>query len=149
MADHISTNSLIRRIMKADQLNIYLEQNAQYMKPEDFCACLQRLCKARGDVPERVILRSQIERSYGHQLFNGTRRPSREKVIQLAFGLSLAVEEAQDLLQAAGKGLLNPRVPRDAAIIFCLHQRLSLIDAQDVLSTNGLTPLGDGARDGA
>ena len=143
MPDNISTNSLFRRIMKADRLDVFLEQNAQYLESEDFRAHLERLCSERGEIPERVIMRSQIERSYGHQLFNGTRRPSREKVLQLAFGFGLSVEETQNLLQAAGKGALCPRFRRDAAIIFCLQKRMSLIDTQDVLSANGLAILGD------
>ena len=34
---------------------------------------LARLCAERETARERVIQRAQIERSYGHQLFNGTR----------------------------------------------------------------------------
>ena len=30
-------------------------------------------------VPERVIRAASIDRTYGHQIFNGTRRPSRDK----------------------------------------------------------------------
>ena len=61
-------------------------------------------------LPAQVIERSQIERTYGHQLFNGTRRPSRDKVLQLALGLGLSVDETQRLLRAAGKSPLYPRL---------------------------------------
>ncbi len=146
MADSITTSSLFRRIMRTNHLDNFLERNADNLKDEDFCGHLKRLCKERNMVPEQVILRAQIERSYGHQLFNGTRRPSREKVIMLAFGFGLNVEEAQDLLQVAGKSALNARVRRDVAIIFCLKKGLSVMETQEILDGHGMALLGESKR---
>ena len=146
MADSITTSSLFRRIMRTNHLDNFLERNADNLKEEDFCRHLKRLCKERNMVPEQVILRAQIERSYGHQLFNGTRRPSREKVIMLAFGFGLNVEEAQDLLQVAGKSALNARVRRDVAIIFCLKKGLSVMETQEILDGHGMALLGESKR---
>ena len=98
-------------------------------------------------VPARVIEQSQIERTYGHQLFNGTRRPSRDKVLQLAIGMGLNVEETQKLLRAAGKSPLYPRLRRDAVILFGIRKSFSIIDVQEALAKYRLTTLG-GQRDG-
>ncbi len=146
MADSVTTSSLYRRIMRTNHLDNFLERNKGNLKEEDFCRQLNRLCAERDMVPEQVILRSQIERSYGHQLFNGTRRPSRDKVIQLAFGLGLNVEEAQDLMQAAGKNALNPRSRRDVAIIFCLKKHMSVMETQEILESHGIPLLGAGKK---
>ncbi|MBN1265003.1 MAG: hypothetical protein JXA25_05890 [Anaerolineales bacterium] len=89
-----------------------------------------------------MISRSAIDRTYGHQLFNGRRNPSRDKVIQLAFGLKLDLDETQSLLQAAQKSALYPKVKRDAAIIFCLHHEKDIFETQEVLKVLGLTMLG-------
>ena len=93
-------------------------------------------------LPAQVIERSQIERTYGHQLFNGTRRPSRDKVLQLALGLGLSVDETQRLLRAAGKSQLYPRLKRDAVILYALQKKLPILTVQENLTKYGLTLLG-------
>ena len=138
----VRTDTLMRRIFKADALDELLRQNAPNMQDEPFNACLAALCEQRALVPERVIRRAEIDRSYGHQLFNGTRQPSRDKALQLAFGLGLGVDETQRLLRAAGRSLLYPRLKRDAVLLFALSKQLSVIEVQALLNRCGLTPLG-------
>jgi hypothetical protein len=77
---------------------------------------------------------------------NGTRQPSRDKVLQLAFGLRLTVDEAQRLLRAADKSPLYPRLKRDAVVLFALNKSLSILETQNLLSGEGLTPLGGASK---
>ena len=104
MSEKVSTDSLLKKILRTKNLNTFLQRNEQHLRPEAFPELLRSLCDKRGLVAERVIQRAQIDRTYGHQLFNGTRRPSRDKVLQLAVGMGLSLEETQQLLHAAGKG---------------------------------------------
>ena len=103
---------------------------------------LARLCGEREVARERVIQRAGIERSYGHQLFNGTRRPSRDKVIQLALGLQLNLKETQDLLKVARQGQLVPQVKRDAAILYCIIHNLDISQVQSLLENFNMHTLG-------
>ncbi len=103
---------------------------------------LARLCAERDTTRERVIQRAQIERSYGHQLFNGTRRPSRDKVIQLAIGLGLDVNEIQYLLKVSEHGSLVPQVTRDAAILYCVLHHLTIGEVQSLLEGFHMRQLG-------
>ena len=138
----INTNTLLKRLFKAEDLDSYLESNALCLGTPDFCALLKSHCERKGLLPAHVIERSQIERTYGHQLFNGTRRPSRDKVLQLALGLGLGVNETQQLLRAAGKSPLYPRLKRDAVILYGLGKSQPLLTVQENLSRYGLTELG-------
>ena len=104
---------------------------------------LARLCAERETARERVIQRAQIERSYGHQLFNGTRRPSRDKVIQLAFGFGLDLKQTQELLKIAGQSPLVPQVKRDAAILYCVLHQLPLDEVQKLLENFMMHALGN------
>ena len=104
---------------------------------------LARLCTERETARERVIQRAQIERSYGHQLFNGTRRPSRDKVIQLAFGVGLDLRQTQELLKIAEQSPLVPQVKRDAAILYCVLHQLPLDEAQKLLKNFQMHALGN------
>ena len=51
----------------------------------------------------------------------------------MALGLSL--KETQRLLAVGGCGALYPRVRRDAAVIFALNQKMSLLQAEELLSS--------------
>ena len=90
-----------------------------------------------------MIQQAQIDRTYGYQLFNGTRRPSRDKVLQLALGMGLSLEETQHLLQAAGRSPLYPRLKRDAVLIFCLKNGYDLMETQEMLGKYDITLLGE------
>ena len=143
MPDKISTDSLLRRIYRTKNLNSFLQRNEPHMQAADFCTLLQSFCQQRQMIPERVILLAQIDRNYGHQLFNGTRRPSRDKVLQLAIGMKLSIEETQQLLQAAGRSPLYPRLKRDAALIFCLKNGYDMMETQETLGKYEITLLGE------
>lgn len=142
MAVRVNTNTLMKRLFKAADLDAYLEENESNLHSPDFYTLLKQACEKRDMLPAQVIERSQIERTYGHQLFNGTRRPSRDKVIQLALGLGLSVDETQRLLRAAGKSQLYPRLKRDAVILYALQKKLPILTVQENLTKYGLTLLG-------
>ena len=117
-------------------------KNAEDLHTPVFNEYIKELCYMTKQVPERVIKNASIERTYGHQLFNGTRKPSRDKVIQLAFGFGLDVEGTQHLLRIAQKSPLYPRIKRDAAILYCLNNHIDIAGVQNLLYNLELTLLG-------
>ena len=104
---------------------------------------VQENIKAVGALfPEHLIRRANLEKSFGHQLFSGKRKPSRDTVIQLAFAMRASVAQAQEMLKVARKSVLYPRIKRDTVIIYCLHNRVSLLDTEIILENLGLPILG-------
>ena len=142
MIGRVNTNTLMKRLFKAADLDTYFQKNEYQMEAPDFYTLLKSLCEQREMLPAHVIDKAQIERTYGHQLFNGTRRPSRDKVLQLAIGLGLDVDETQALLRAAGKSLLYPRLKRDAVILYGIQKGLPVLTVQEILTKYELTLLG-------
>ena len=138
----IPTSDFLRRLFKTPDLEEFIYCHLEDMHVPPFHTYISDICITSGQVPEHVIKRAGIERTYGHQLFNGTRKPSRDKVIQLAFGLSLDVDAAQDLLKIARKSLLYPKIKRDAAILYCLGNKKDFYETQSVLESLDLTLLG-------
>lgn len=136
------TSTLLRRLFKAPSLETFAQSNAELLHMPQFHTYISELCVQVSEVPEQIIKRSAIDRTYGHQLFNGTRRPSREKAIQLAFGFELDVEGAQQLLKIAQKSALYPQILRDAAILRCLNDHKDIIETQSVLQAMNMTLLG-------
>jgi len=136
------TSTLLHRIFKAADLESFIEDNADAMQVLPFHTYISKLSQEMNQMPERIIKQASIERTYGHQLFNGTRKPSRDKVIQIAFGFGLDIGGAQQLLRIAQKPPLYPRIKRDAAILYCLYHHKSIIETQNVLNDLQLTMLG-------
>ena len=142
----LSTEELLSLLFKAPSLHMFLDETLSDLSIPAFHDYITALCTKQKEVPEHIIQRSGLEKSFGHQLFNGRRFPSRDSVLQLAFGFSLSVADTQELLRIAGKSPLYPRVKRDAAIIYCLYHGISFVDAQIILCDLDLPALGGGRR---
>ena len=143
MDEHrIDTEKLMQLLMKDRSFQSFMNSNPGEMNRPLFHEYITDLQQKKGESAGRIIRRGQLEKSYGYQLFKGTRNPSRDTCIQLAFGFEMDVEEAQRLLRVADKSTLYPRVLRDAAIIYSLHNGISLTDTDMVLEKLGVSVLG-------
>lgn len=140
----ISTSKFFRLLFKAPNLEQFIKNNAGEMQLPSFSEYITQLCKKQEVVAERIIKRANIERSFGHQIFKGSRNPSRDTVLQLAFGFEADVDTAQELLKHARMSALYPRMKRDAAILYCLHHQFTVMETQQVLHEMGLPLLGNG-----
>ena len=82
-----------------------------------------------------VIARSNIDKNYAYQIFNGTKtNPSRDKIIMLSFGMDLNIQETRSLLKFCHLGDLYARDPRDSIILFCLDKKKNLIETNELLN---------------
>ena len=98
---------------------------------------LNSLLHRHGLTVQDVVIACNLDRSYGYQLFNGTRRPSREFLLRLALLLKLGEDEAQRLLKIAGRQPLYARSRRDAAVLYGLTHDLTEEAVQDLLAELG------------
>ena len=98
---------------------------------------LNSLLHRRGLTVQDVVVACNLDRNYGYQLFNGTRRPSREFLLRLALLLKLGEDEAQRLLKIAGRQPLYARSRRDAAVLYALTHGLTMEETQDLLAELG------------
>ena len=140
--DRISTEELLALLFKEHNLELFFQRNESEYLTESFSEYLNAWCRQHLDVPEQIIRRANLEKSYGHQLFSGKRNPSRDTVLQLAFAMKADLTQAQEMLRIARRSLLYPRIKRDAAIIYCIHNHISLVDTQIILQDLELPLLG-------
>ncbi len=138
----LSTSTLLKRLFKTASIMRFLNHFDREMENVSFDTYITELCIRKNVIPEHVILNGGIERTYGHQLFSGRRKPSRDKVIQLAFGFELTYNETQTLLKAARKSQLYPKIKRDAAVIFALKRKVGIVEFQNMLHDLKLPLLG-------
>ena len=133
-----NTDDLLRQLHDG-ALDEVLQSDVSLPPFPDYIA---QMCLEQGEPREYAIRRAGIERSYGYQLFNGTRKPSRDKAIQLAIGFGLDLKQTQDLLKISRQSPLNPRIKRDAAILYGIMHGLNLDEIQEILESFGMTTLG-------
>jgi transcriptional regulator with XRE-family HTH domain len=135
------TATLRRRLFKAPSVEAFVKENSDLFVSTQLHEYLRELRRASGLSPAEIVKHCNIDRTYLHQLFNGTRKPSRDKLLQLSFGFGLDDEQTQALLKVARMSSLYPRIVRDAAILRCLHDRKRFDETEELLRRMGLTPL--------
>lgn len=84
-----------------------------------------------------VIRESLIQRNYGYQILNGTRKPSRDKVIAICTAIKLDSARTDRALAAAGYGRLYSKSRRDSIIIFALNKQLTVMELNELLCDMG------------
>jgi len=138
----------LKRLFKTINIKNFVKNYKEKTNTVPFHKYITSLCETTETIPAHIIKKSGIERTFGHQLFNGTRKPSRDKVIMLAFGFGLDYKKTQELLKISQKRQLHPKIMRDAVIIYALNNGLPVVDAQITLGELELPLLGKEERYG-
>ena len=99
----------------------------------DFQTWVADVIETRGLRRNEVVHASHLNQTFAYQIIAGTRKATRDKLIQLAFGMGLGVFEACELLERGGANALVPRSRRDVVIAFALDRRLSVLECDDLL----------------
>lgn len=136
-----NTQELFELLEQAAQLEPFLEEYGSSMNAPTFAQYLTDLLKQRELTTTRLSELSLLSRSFTYQLCSGIRVPGRDIVLRLAIVLNLRVEECQQMLRSAQRGVLYPRVRRDAVVIFALSRQLSISDTDEMLRALGEDPL--------
>lgn len=133
-----TTEFLNEKILNSDNIKKFLENHKDKLDHSKFCNALYSIIEEKDLSIAQALKKSIINNSYGYQIFNGRRIPSRDKVIQLIIGLELSLEQGNKLLKLAEKSPLYVRNVRDAIFIYAINKKISLIDLEDLLIQQGL-----------
>lgn len=96
---------------------------------------LSELLESSGVSAPEWMAAADISKSYGYQILRGERLPGRDILLRTSLTLRLTLKETQRLLAVGGCASLYPRVRRDAAVIFALNRRMTLMEAEDLLAS--------------
>ena len=102
----------VERFMEANQAEFDLISMSEY---------LNELLKKYKLEKSDVVKRGGFTGTYLYHIFDGTKKTSRDKLIQLALGFPLTLEETQKLLRLGGYAELYVRDSRDAFLMFGLE----------------------------
>ena len=128
-------------LKNAASFGSFLKQNQENMLEPGLSKYLMALLKQKDLKRAQVVENSGVDKAFVYQIFNGTKRPSRDKLIAITFGMHLNEEETQRVLKLAGHSELYPRVPRDALILFSIQRGKDIWETDEDLDKNGFPTL--------
>lgn len=128
-----STDELLKILKHAKSAEQFIENNFNDINDITFQEYLLKCMETHSMTRSQVIDGANIQKNYGYQIFDGSKRPSRDKVLALCFSMSLSLEESNRLLKLSDHSILYPRILRDSIIIFALEKKINLIQANILL----------------
>lgn len=131
--DTVALQSELRRSENIEQFVAENETEFDIVSVADY---LSGLLKKYNLEKCDVTKRGGFTGNYLYQIFNGKKNPSRDKLIQIALGFPLTLEETQKLLRLGGYAELYVRDSRDAFLMFGLEKRYSLQGLNELLYKN-------------
>lgn len=135
------TDDLLKIINKSRDIDGFLKEHKQEFIKVNTASYLNSILEEKNLAKGEVIKASGLDRVYGYQILNGTRTPSRDKLIQIAFGMKLDYDETQKLLKYNGHAPLYTHNRRDSIIIFAINEKISVIDLNILLDSKREKPL--------
>ena len=136
------TSKIVEELGLCPDFQTFYEENSDYMIRDSLSSLLGRLLAEKGLQKADVIRRSEVSEVYGYQIFSGLRVPERKKLLSLAVGMSLRIDEAQQLLKCAGYPQLYVKIPFDSVVLYGLCKGLSVLEINNLLFQYELGTLG-------
>lgn len=129
------TNELMDALNHSSSIEEYINNEQDYMIDSTISDYLNQLLNEKSLKKSAVIKNSELNEIYGYQIFSGKRIPSRDRLISIAFGMELSLDEAQALLKYAGFAPLYPKQKRDSLLIWGISHQFSIYQINDLLYT--------------
>lgn len=129
----IDTDFMLEKLKQADDITVFMHENAAAFSSLTLKDLINSLIKRHHLKKSRIIADSGINEVYFYEILSGKKKPSRDKLLALAIGMKLHLDECALLLRTGGVNELYPRNRRDAIIIFALSRKLNVYDLNDLL----------------
>ena len=129
------TDELLKELDNTSDINQYLSTNRDELIEQNVAKYLNELLEKKENLTKSKIIKStSLSESYIYDIFRGEKsNPSRNKLLQIAFAMSLDLETTQKLLKIAKVGILYPRIKRDSIIVFALNKNLDFFECENLL----------------
>ena len=136
------TAKIVEELGLCSDFKTFYDENKEYMVDRSLPELLAELVEKKGIRKSYAIKAAEMSEVYGYQIFSGIRHPERNKLLCLAVGMNLTLDETQNLLRCAGYSPLYVKLPFDRGVIYGICKRLSVIKINEILFGNNLETLG-------
>jgi len=136
------TAKIVEELGLCDDFKTFYDENRDYMVTSTLVEMLGSLQQKKGLRKSDIIRRAELSEVYAYQIFSGNRHPERKKLLCMAIGLTLNLEETQNLLKCAGYAPLYVKLPFDSVVMYGICKQMSVIEINEMLFQNDLETLG-------
>ena len=137
-----STTKIVEELRLSRDFNTFYNENKNYMVNSSLSEMLEKLLNEKGLKKSQVIKSAELSEVYAYQIFSGLRIPERKKLLCLAIGMSLNLDEVQTLLKCAGYSTLYVKLPFDSIVLYGVCKKLSVVEINELLFEYDLETLG-------
>ena len=134
-----NTDELDFELKNSDSLDDFLQINETEFDDKNFYKLLGRYIQESGRSKLSIAVDSGISEPYIYNLIKGEKRPARDTVIKLSFGLKLPLISTERLLKLAGYSGFYVKHKRDSIIKFAVENNLCLAETDELLVKYGLS----------
>ena len=136
------TAKIVEELALCGDFKTFYDENRDYMVTASLVDMLRDLQEQKGLRKSDIIRRAELSEVYAYQIFSGIRHPERKKLLCLAVGLTLDLQETQNLLKCAGYSPLYVKLPFDSVVMYGICKQMSIIEINELLFKNDLETLG-------
>lgn len=131
-----STELLQSELTRVEKLEDFFAENEKSLKEKSVPDYLNELLRVHEAEVSDVVRRAGLT-NYAYQIFDGRKKAGRDKLLQLAFGFPLTLEETQRLLRCGGHSELYVKNRREAYLMYALGKGFDLQKVNELLYENG------------
>lgn len=132
---------LTTQLLELLNQNMSLENILDLLPDLDFVSYLEACLEKKGLKKNEVIAKTNMQKNYAYQICNGTKKGSKDKIIQLALAMQLDLHDTNNLLSLSDNGLLYAKVKKDAILIYALQHHYNLFKTNELLIAHGFDAL--------
>lgn len=136
------TSKIVEELKLCPDFTKFYDENKSYLIDQSLAELLEKMLEEKGVKKADVIKLSNLNEVYGYQIFSGLRIPDRKKLLCLAFGMGLNIDETQQLLRCTGYPTLYVKLPFDCVVLYGLTKGLSVLETNSLLYDYGQETLG-------
>ena len=137
-----NTARLQSELKHAKSVEEFVLENQEELRVQSVAEYLNNMLITYNLEKRDVAKRAGFVGNYPYKIFNGMKNASRDKLLQIAFGFPLNLEETQQLLRLGGHSQLYVRDQRDAFLMFALEKGYDIQRTNNLLYENKKEILG-------
>lgn len=122
------TKDLIEELKDYSNFKSFYESNSENIEEISLSEYLQNLIESKNLNKSKIVEKSEMSEVYAYQIISGIRKkPQRNKVLCLAFGMDLELEEVQNLLKKQVTPCCTQRIPLTALLFMRFIKKCQLL----------------------
>lgn len=136
------TSEIVKQLQLSPDFQSFYQENKDYMVDKSLSQLLEQLLQQTGISKAKAIKNAEMSEIYAYHIFAGSRIPERGKVLALAIGMGLNLDQVQQLLKTAGYSPLYVKRPFDSIVLYGICKKMAVVQINELLYDYGMETLG-------